>query len=86
MFSLSNNTVDAQAQPFKGEKIEPDVTTGHLHHLTPDQQAAFAAFKEVIAKAQLYTPDKPHPTHDDPSLLCVHLLAPAMPPSVRSHR
>lgn len=68
VFSLSS---DAQAQPFKGEKIEPDVTSGHLHHLTPDQQAALTTFKEIIAKGQLYSPDKPHPTHDDPSLLCV---------------
>ncbi|KAI0325045.1 CRAL/TRIO domain-containing protein [Cubamyces sp. BRFM 1775] len=66
MFSLST---DAQAQPFKGEKIDPDVTSGHLSHLTPDQQSAFAAFKDIIAKAQLYSPQRPHPVHDEPSLL-----------------
>ena len=68
MFSLST---DAQAQPFKGEQIDPDVTSGHLTHLTPDQQSAFAAFKDIIAKANLYSPQRPHPVHDEPSLLSV---------------
>ncbi|EJF61053.1 CRAL/TRIO domain-containing protein [Dichomitus squalens LYAD-421 SS1] len=60
-------------QPAKGETITPDVTSGHLTHLTDDQQAAFATFKTVLAKAQLYTPPsdphRPRPSHDDPTLL-----------------
>ncbi|KAI0643093.1 CRAL/TRIO domain-containing protein [Trametes meyenii] len=67
IFSLSQT--DSQVQPFKGEAIDPDVTTGHLTHLSPDQQAAFSAFKDIITKARLYSPDRPHPTHDEPTLL-----------------
>ncbi|KAI9064652.1 CRAL/TRIO domain-containing protein [Trametes sanguinea] len=69
MFSFSSSSTDAQVQPFKGERIDPDVTSGHLNHLTPDQQAAFAVFKDTLAKAQLYSPERPHPTHDEPTLL-----------------
>ncbi|OSD02423.1 CRAL/TRIO domain-containing protein [Trametes coccinea BRFM310] len=69
MFSLSSSSTDAQVQPFKGERIDPDVTSGHLNHLTPDQQAAFNVFKDTLAKAQLYSPERPHPTHDEPTLL-----------------
>ncbi|KAI0350345.1 CRAL/TRIO domain-containing protein [Trametes cingulata] len=68
MFSLTPST-DEQIKTFKGEKMDPDVTSGHLHHLTPDQQAAFNVFKDILVKAHLYSPDKPHPTHDEPTLL-----------------
>ncbi|KAI0688840.1 CRAL/TRIO domain-containing protein [Earliella scabrosa] len=60
-------------QPARAEVINPDVTTGHLHHLDNEQQAAFDAFKQSIAKAGLYhppaDPDRPRPSHDDPTLL-----------------
>ena len=62
-------------QPARAEVINPDVTTGHLHHLDNEQQAAFDAFKQSIAKAGLYhppaDPDRPRPSHDDPTLLSV---------------
>ncbi|OBZ71395.1 SEC14-like protein 2, partial [Grifola frondosa] len=36
--------------------VDPDVLTGHLGHLSPQQQSAFAAFKDILANAHLYTP------------------------------
>ncbi|KAH9923583.1 CRAL/TRIO domain-containing protein [Amylocystis lapponica] len=54
----------------------PDVVTGHLGHLTKDQEHAFDLFKQVLANAHLYTPPSPAPTdpsvsasHDEPTLL-----------------
>ncbi|KAI0714077.1 CRAL/TRIO domain-containing protein [Cerioporus squamosus] len=67
---FSSSTAD---HPPRVEVVNPDVTTGHLHHLTPDQQAAFNAFKDVLANARLYTPaadpDRPRPSHDEVTLL-----------------
>ena len=59
-------------QPARGDTISPDVTTGHLHHLSPDQQAAYAAFRDILAGAHLYTPPGTTlaPSHDEPTLLC----------------
>ncbi|KAI1793227.1 CRAL/TRIO domain-containing protein [Ganoderma leucocontextum] len=60
-------------QPAKGSTITPDVTSGHLTHLTHDQLAALASFKDILAKAHLYSPpndpDRPRPSHDEPTLL-----------------
>jgi hypothetical protein len=47
---------------------------GHLNHLTPEQEAKLAAFKEVCReKGYYYTSgeDDPHPSHDDATLLYV---------------
>lgn len=46
---------------------------GHLNHLTPEQEAKLAAFKEVCREKGYYTPgegDK-DPSHDDATLLYV---------------
>ncbi|KAI0754693.1 CRAL/TRIO domain-containing protein [Daedaleopsis nitida] len=63
--------------PAKVEAIDPDVTTGHFPHLTPDQLAAFDAFKQSLTNARLYQPpadpDRPRPSHDDTTLLYVSL-------------
>ena len=58
-------------QPARGDTIHPDVTTGHLHHLTPDQQAAYVTFQDILAKARLCTPPAASlaPSHDEPTLL-----------------
>ena len=63
-------------QPARSDTIHPDFTTGHLHHLSQDQLAAFATFKDIIAKARLYTPatTAAAPTHDEPTLLFVPLV------------
>ena len=62
-------------QPAKGSTIIPDVTSGHSTHLTLDQQAALTSFKDILAKARLYSPpndpDRPRPSHDEPTLLLV---------------
>lgn len=44
---------------------------GHLGHLTPDEEAAFAAFKTHLAEQSLYRPASPAspPSHDDTVLL-----------------
>ena len=51
--------------------VKVDVTTGHLGHLTKEQEEAFAKFRENLVKAQLYAPGKDglKPSHDDPTLL-----------------
>lgn len=41
---------------------------GHLGHLTPDEEAAFAAFKTHLAEQSLYQPGPP-PSHADTVLL-----------------
>ena len=75
MSSFFSSSAD---QPARGSTIVPDVTSGHLTHLTDSQQAAFATFKDILTKAQLYTPpsdpDRPRPSHDDPTLLYVPTL------------
>ncbi|PCH40318.1 CRAL/TRIO domain-containing protein [Wolfiporia cocos MD-104 SS10] len=48
----------------------PDVLSGHHGHLAPDQDAALAAFKDILAAARLYTPAADGPaSHDEPTLL-----------------
>ncbi|KZT11765.1 CRAL/TRIO domain-containing protein [Laetiporus sulphureus 93-53] len=55
--------------------VAPDVLSGHLGHLSPDQQAAFAVFKRSLEDARLYTPPSlaeggnSHASHDEPTLL-----------------
>lgn len=72
---LSLGPASSSDQPSKGSTITPDVTSGHLTHLTHDQEAALALFKDILAKAHLYTPpndpDGPRPSHDEPTLLLV---------------
>ena len=48
---------------------------GHLGNLTAQQEQAFSTFKENLVKANLYTPhsENHEASHDDPTLLCVHL-------------
>lgn len=41
---------------------------GHLGHLTPDEEAAFASFKTLLTKKGLYKPGPP-PSHNDTILL-----------------
>lgn len=74
--SLFRSSPSLDDQPARGDTIHPDVTTGHLHHLSQDQIAAFATFKDIIAKARLYTPatTAAAPTHDEPTLLFVPLV------------
>ncbi|PIL22322.1 hypothetical protein GSI_15010 [Ganoderma sinense ZZ0214-1] len=70
---LSLASSPSSDQPAKGSTITPDVTSGHLTHLTHDQQAALSSFKDILAKARLYSPpsdpDRPRPSHDEPTLL-----------------
>ncbi|KAI0770450.1 CRAL/TRIO domain-containing protein [Fomes fomentarius] len=70
-FFLSNRA--GADGPPTAEAIDPDVTAGHLHHLSPEQQAALDSFKHTLTKAGLYSPaadpDRPRPSHDDPTLL-----------------
>jgi hypothetical protein len=51
---------------------------GHLGNLTDQQERAFSTFKENLVKAKLYTPhsENHEASHDDPTLLCVHLTHP----------
>lgn len=42
---------------------------GHLGHLTPDEETAFANFKTQLAEQGLYRPGPPAPSHDDTVLL-----------------
>lgn len=47
---------------------------GHLHHLTPEQEASLEEFKKYCAEQGYYTPaegqEKP-PSHDDATMLYV---------------
>ncbi|KAH9917953.1 CRAL/TRIO domain-containing protein [Fomitopsis serialis] len=51
--------------------IAPDVLAGHLGHLTPDHDRAFATFKDILHNAHLYAPPAgtAPASHDDPTLL-----------------
>ncbi|KAH9829628.1 CRAL/TRIO domain-containing protein [Rhodofomes roseus] len=51
--------------------VVPDVLAGHLGHLAPDQERAFASFKDVLSSARLYSPPAgtAPASHDDPTLL-----------------
>lgn len=42
---------------------------GHLGHLTPEEETAFANFKTQLAEQGLYRPGPPAPSHDDTVLL-----------------
>ena len=46
---------------------------GHLNHLTPEQEAKLAAFKEICREKGYYTPGEGDidPSHDDATLLYV---------------
>jgi len=51
---------------------DDDDLAGHLGHLSPAQESAFAAFKNILNTARLYTPSSdPHvpASTDDPTLL-----------------
>ncbi|KAF8158513.1 CRAL/TRIO domain-containing protein [Crassisporium funariophilum] len=53
-----------------GPNVAHDLA-GHLYNLTPQQEQAFAAFKEDLTKAGLYTPstEPQEPPYDDATLL-----------------
>lgn len=47
--------------------------SGHVGHLSPDQEKAFSVFKDILTKADLYRPQHSdaRPAHDDSTLLYV---------------
>lgn len=51
--------------------IHLDVLSGHLGHLSPDQERAFASLKDILHNAHLYSPstDTAPASHDDPTVL-----------------
>ena len=51
--------------------IHADVLSGHLGHLSPEQEQAFARFKDILHSAHLYSPssDTAPASHDDPTVL-----------------
>lgn len=51
--------------------IHPDVLSGHLGHLSPDQERAFASLTHLLHTAHLYSPptDAAPASHDDPTVL-----------------
>lgn len=51
--------------------IEYGYPHGHLGHLTPEEETAFASFKTSLAEQGLYRPASPStaPSHDDTVLL-----------------
>lgn len=51
--------------------IHLDVLSGHLGHLSPEQDRAFASFKQILHNARLYSPstDTAPASHDDPTVL-----------------
>ena len=69
--SFFRSSAPSDDQPARGDIITPDVTSGHLHHLSPDQQAAYVTFKDILANARLYTSSAGPlaPSHDEPTLL-----------------
>lgn len=54
---------------------------GHLGHLTKDEQAAFAAFKELAAKEAYYTPATAtsKASHDDGTMMYANNLPRSLP-------
>jgi len=56
-----------------------DSLAGHLGHLTSAQQESFAAFKENLVQANLYTAatGTTKASHDEPTLLCANLRYPS---------
>lgn len=58
--------------PLKLSSMSADELSGHQGHLSPDQQHAFAAFKQIAQAAGLYTPAErgsAFASHDEPTLL-----------------
>lgn len=79
--SASQNDPSASADQAAGTAW----LTGHLHHLTPEQEEKLTAFKAVCAERKYYTPgveqdgESQPPSHDDATMLYVtrprvHLL------------
>ena len=56
--------------------IQAQILSGHLGHLTSNQQVKFQQFKDNLGKANLYKPavDGKPASHDEPTLLCVLVL------------
>jgi len=62
--------------PVPTSTVTVDVLAGHLGHLTAEQEAALATFKENLTKDKLYSVPEgdgqapgTKPSHDDPTLL-----------------
>lgn len=69
-FKVQSKSSVQSAGPVKGA-IEYGYPHGHLGHLNPDEEAAFAAFKAHVASPEggsLYRPGPPA-SHDDATLL-----------------
>lgn len=54
------------------------VFPGHLGHLSAAQEEILAAFKASLVEATLYT-DTGKPSHDDATLLYVHIVVTSAP-------
>lgn len=67
--------MDPPGPPPPSASLEHTRLKGHIGHLTPEEEAAFAAFKQLCADQGFYKPDDgvEQASHDDGTLMYVLL-------------
>lgn len=71
--SANNAGVNGGGDGSGGDDGAPDPLSGHLNHLSPEQEEALAAFKAECIERKLYTPaeEGKGASHDEVTMLYV---------------